>query len=617
MTTPPGRTPVLPAAVLLAASLLAGGCASRSPVPLAPAPVVEARDRRVRELQRDLATLLDVPALRRGLAAVVVRSADRGDTLFKYHDDTLLVPASNMKILTLAAAAERLGWDYTFTTTIAAAGPIVDGVLRGDLVVTGTGDPTIGGRSEPAGAVMDRWADALWQRGLRHVDGRLIGDDRAFSGPGLGDGWAWDDLASGYAAPVSALQANVDAAEVRVTPGASEGDPATVTLGPDESGLRLEQAVTTAPRDSAASIELTRRPGDDVLSVRGTVPAGSPQVVRTAAVEAPTAYFLSLLSSALARRGILVRDSAKRLLDLPPAEWPAAADTVLVEHRSMPLRDAAAVLMKASQNQYAETLLRSLARSDEGAAGTVEGGRAVLRRVLTAWGIPAETYVVADGSGLSRYNYVTAGTLAAILARMHGDPRQREPWLAALAVGGQDGTLGKRFRGTAADRRRARQDGHARERPGALGLRARRERRAVDLRHPHQQRDRAAAGPRRRRRRHRPEARAVLAVGPPGLDSPRRYGLRLADSSPAMPRAAATTSAAAPVIPPPWASSGRPPPLPPKRDVICRTRAPASRATSGARATTMDAGESAPRRMAAWPGRAAISCASPLRPCAS
>ena len=109
--------------------------------------------------------------------------------------------------------------------------------------------------------------------------------------------------------------------------------------------------------------------------------------------------------------------------------------------------------LKASQNQYAETLLRALARSDEGAAATLEGGRGVVQRVMTAWGTPPGTLVQADGSGLSRYDYVTAGTLAAILVHMYADARHREPWLSSLAVGGVDGTLEKRFRGTSVDGR--------------------------------------------------------------------------------------------------------------------------------------------------------------------
>jgi D-alanyl-D-alanine carboxypeptidase/D-alanyl-D-alanine-endopeptidase (penicillin-binding protein 4) len=447
------RIPAGAAPGILAACLLVlPGCASRTPAPLAAPPVVDARDGRVRALQRDLATILDVPTLRRGLAAVVVRSTASDATLFRYHDDTLVLPASNMKLVTLAAAAERLGWDYTFTTTIRASVPMTGGVVDGDLVVTGTGDPSIGGREQPASSVMDAWADRLWQIGLRHVTGRLVGDDRSFPGEPLGPGWAWDDLAWGYAAPVGALQANVDAAEIVVTPGVREGDAATVTITPAESGLGLVSAVATGPAHASTTLSLSRQPGTDLLRVGGLVAAGSAPITRTAAIDRPTSYFLALLQAALLRRGITVDGVPARLLDLPGPEWPPLAG-VLLEHRSPPLRELAQTLMKASQNQYAETLLRVLAQTNRDGPATLEGGRDVVRGVLVEWGVAPDTLVQADGSGLSRYNYVTAGTLASILVRMHADVRHREPWLASLAVGGVDGTLERRFKGTAADGR--------------------------------------------------------------------------------------------------------------------------------------------------------------------
>jgi D-alanyl-D-alanine carboxypeptidase/D-alanyl-D-alanine-endopeptidase (penicillin-binding protein 4) len=459
--------PATRAGVLLAAALLAPACASRAPAPLSTPPVVDARDGRVRVLQRDLADLLDVPALRHGSASVVVRSADRGDVLFRYRDGALVMPASTLKLVTLAAAADRLGWDHTFTTTVRATGPIAGGVLEGDLVVEGTGDPSIGGPEEPASALMDRWAEVLWTTGVRHVDGAILGEDTAFDGPGLGEGWAWDDMAWGYSAPVGALQANADSAEVRVTPAPREGEPAIVTIAPGESGLQVESAVRTGPEDAAASLALERDPGSTVVRVTGLVPAGAAPIVRTAAVRRPTDYFLALFESALARRGILARSRA-RAISAPPGDRAPAAGRVLLVHRSPPLRDLAATLMKASQNQYAETLLRALARSHareqrEGHAAdtpachrdaaTVQCGRDVVGRVLTGWGLEPETIVMADGSGLSRYNLVTAGSLAEVLFRMSRDPRHREPWLAALAVAGVDGTLERRFQGTTAQGR--------------------------------------------------------------------------------------------------------------------------------------------------------------------
>ena len=109
-------------------------------------------------------------------------------------------------------------------------------------------------------------------------------------------------------------------------------------------------------------------------------------------------------------------------------------------------------MMKASQNLYAETLLRAVGRV-EGRAATAADGKEAVKGVLQAWSVPAASIVLADGSGLSRYNYVTADTILSILRRMYDDPRHRQPWLDAFAVGGQAGTLQKRFAGTPAEGR--------------------------------------------------------------------------------------------------------------------------------------------------------------------
>jgi D-alanyl-D-alanine carboxypeptidase/D-alanyl-D-alanine-endopeptidase (penicillin-binding protein 4) len=430
-------------AVLVLAAL--GGCATRTPRPLAPPPVVNARDRHVRALQEDVARLLDVPALRRALVAVSVQSLTRGDVLFRYHADRLVMPASNMKLVTLAAAAERLGWDYAFDTTVASTTPIgPDGSLAGDLVIIGGGDPTIGGENGPADPILDTWAAQLWDRGLRRVEGRVIGDDNAFAERPLGPGWAWDDLWADYSAPVGALQANEDAAELDVTPAALAGLPASVVVRQPESGLLIESTVGTSDAGVEANVEVERAPGSLLLRVHGSVPVGSQPFARHVAVDNPTLYAARLFVSALNRRGIDVEGGAADIDDLSIGS--VVVGPPLVVHRSAPLSEAALVLMKVSQNQYAETLLRVLGRNTAHPA-TPEDGRAAVLDVLSGWGIFSDSIVMADGSGLSRYNYLTADALGTILRKMYENPRHRAAWLRVLPVAGADGTLERRFTG--------------------------------------------------------------------------------------------------------------------------------------------------------------------------
>ena len=146
-----------------------------------------------------------------------------------------------MKLVTLAACAERLGWDFRFQTTIRSTGPLEpDGTLAGDLVVIGGGDPTIGRRHDGQ-ATLAHLADLVWQRGVRRIEGRIIGDGSAFGGTSFGEGWQWDDLPFSYAAPVSALIYNENTAEFVVAPGPSAGARAQMTLVDAAADLRRRQ----------------------------------------------------------------------------------------------------------------------------------------------------------------------------------------------------------------------------------------------------------------------------------------------------------------------------------------------------------------------------------------
>src|SRR4029453_14417367 len=169
---------------------------------------------------RDIAALFSASITHRVMWGAVIQSLDRpGDVVFALNPDQLFVPASNAKILTLAAAADRLGWAYTFETTVRATTPVDrDGTIRGDLVVRGSGDPTPGDPPRLSTAVLVI-ADGLWQQGVRRIEGRIIGDDDGFLDEPYGAGWTWDNLPFGYSAPIGALNfnENVRAAQPAMT----------------------------------------------------------------------------------------------------------------------------------------------------------------------------------------------------------------------------------------------------------------------------------------------------------------------------------------------------------------------------------------------------------------
>jgi D-alanyl-D-alanine carboxypeptidase/D-alanyl-D-alanine-endopeptidase (penicillin-binding protein 4) len=423
-------------------------------VPARPAcaPSCTAVDRVAREID----ALLGAPSLRQAIWSAQVRSLDSGEVLYSLNPHTLVVPASNTKIVTMAIAAERLGWDYRFETRLETAAPIAGGALQGDLVVVGRGDPSINRRLGDPDAVFTTFADALKQAGITRIDGRIVGDDNAFDDERFGAGWEWDDLAFGYAAPVGALQFNENLVELAVTPGAAVGAPAAVAIRQDNSGLQVVSRATTAPAETRADIGVFRFPGSDELEVRGTVPLGGAEVVRDAAVDNPTLFFVRTLRAALEARGIAVSGEAVDIDDLPGGGAGAvaagaglSAPKVLLRHHSPPLSEIGKRLMKVSQNLYAETLLRALSLSPGPAS--VAASQKVEEDVLASWGVAPGTYGLADGSGLSRHNLVSADTIVKVLRAMATDPADAQAFEATLPIAGKDGTIASRMKATRAE----------------------------------------------------------------------------------------------------------------------------------------------------------------------
>ncbi len=444
--------------------LLAAGCAAKAPAGVAapavqtglpappvpraaaPAPPAQVLETRTARLAATVDDVLAHSTFDRAATAFVARSLTSGETLYQRNGRTWLVPASTMKLLTAVAAAERLGWSFRFETRLVAMGPVVNETLRGDLVVVGSGDPTINPRHPERMNLFDDWARTLAARGIRHITGHIVGDDSAVAGVGWGIGWAWDDLAVGYGAAYGALQYHDNEVEVTVGPGATPGAAPVVYASPANSGLLLDIRAVTAPADAPPSLSVMRQPGTRFLEVSGQAPLGAAPLTDLVAVANPTLFYAAELRAALMRHGIVV-DGAPVDID-EQSERPRPADgTTLLVDLSPPLSEIVQPMLQLSRNSYAETLVTALdleppASTDDGLAG--------LRSVLSGLGVAPEGFHVRDGSGLSRNDYLSANTLIETLAAAWARPHLREPLLAALPEAGRPGTWSDRLAGTAA-----------------------------------------------------------------------------------------------------------------------------------------------------------------------
>lgn len=403
------------------------------------------------QLRRDLRNIFTERTIDHGLWSVVVHSLRHGETLYSYNSFRLQVPASNQKLLTTAAAAERLGWDYRYATRIYATGPIdANGALNGDLVVVSNGDPTINPRHPERWGVFDEWGKQLAAKGIRTITGHLIGDDNAFEEPGWGLGWAWDDFAYGYGAQVGALQYNENQVELQIGPGEASGSRAIIVVSPPGSGLTIDHRVTTAAAGEPNRISLLRVPGTDVLSVSGQVALDSKPFTEYAAVVNPTQAYLNAMRVAFGRQGVNIERSPLDIDDAQMAPEMSGA-TLLIEDLSPPLSEIVDVTLKWSRNGYAETLLRSM--SPPGQPASAAAGLAAMADTLAKWGIFRDFYLARDGSGLSRYDYLSADALTWLLTYMWSDPRHAELFRSSLPVTGVSGNLANRLKDTPAHAR--------------------------------------------------------------------------------------------------------------------------------------------------------------------
>lgn len=440
--------PTGPTCLALVLSLLLPACAARTSTPTVnPTQAPDAAD----QLRRDLTALFRAAAVDHVQWGVTFYSVRRDAMLYTLNETTFMVPASNQKLLITAAAAERLGWDFRFTTRLLSTAPIgADGTIDGDLIVAGNGDPTINTRDAQRWRAFDEWAAALKAKGIHTIKGRLIGDDNAFVEPGWGVGWAWDNLQYGYGAPATALQFNENQVELLVGPGMAPGVPAIISMSPAGSGLVVDNRVSTAEAGQPTSIDIARVPGTPNLVVRGQVAAGARPAGIFASVDDPTRFYLNTLRSALSRYGITV-DGGILDADALPAPLSMAHAHELLIDRSTPLSEIIDVALKWSRNIYAESMLSALASPEEPATGT--RGLRTVAETLGTWGIAPDKFLARDGSGLSRYDYIGAATIAALLRHMLADPRHAEKFQASLAVAGTSGTLAERMKGTPAEGR--------------------------------------------------------------------------------------------------------------------------------------------------------------------
>jgi len=406
-------------------------------------------------LQARLAAFLNQPKFAGALWGVQVMSLDTGRVLFEHAPGRRQSPASNSKLYAGALALDRLGGDYRIVTPLrAAARPDAAGVLAGDLVIAGRGDPSWNHRpgKKDFGAIFEPFIAALQRAGVKRITGDVVADATWLRVPPQGASWTADDMDFDYGAEISAVTLADNYVDLRITPAAVAGSPCVVEMLQPLSGLVFDNRTTTGPAGGTREIRVQRLPGEDTVHLFGTLPLGGKEELTEAPVPHPAAWFARALREALTKAGIAVGGGA-RGLRWPDA--PAAAPVPLGEVTSPPLREMVAGFMLPSQNLETDLVFTHLGETRRTAATPAwlrsdELAVTALEDFLAGIGTPAGAVQFDEGSGLSRNNLTTPAATVNLLTAM-ARHREAAAFLASLPTAGVSGSLAKRMQGTAAE----------------------------------------------------------------------------------------------------------------------------------------------------------------------
>ncbi len=365
------------------------------------------------------------------IASIKVVSLKSGATLYEMNPYLLMPAASLQKLFTAAAALSRLGPDHAIETSIAVSS------ADNTLYVRGCGDPLLK-KADLARMVSDLAGKIPLGRQYK-----IVGDTGCFDDTYWGSGWMWDDEPDPDATYLSALTVNRNTIRVTVSPGKSASSSLVVSTEPSTRYVAIENNGITGERGGPCSVSITRPAGDrdNRIRVAGSLALGCKSVTKRLTVWRPELYFLTLIAELLEQNGI---KGAPVATGVAPAD---AAPLTVVRH---PVAEIVSVMLKRSDNLSAENLLKYLAHTKSGQKGTAADGAETIKEYLRLHGIPTDHLVIADGSGMSRYNLTNADTITRLLVAAQKDQEIFPSFVNALPLAGTDGTLARRMRGTPA-----------------------------------------------------------------------------------------------------------------------------------------------------------------------
>ncbi|MBN1637679.1 MAG: D-alanyl-D-alanine carboxypeptidase/D-alanyl-D-alanine-endopeptidase [Ignavibacteriales bacterium] len=413
----------------------------------------------INKLRKQLDFTFSDPNFSDAFFGVLVQSLETGEIIYDINIHKLFIPASNIKLFTTASALLLLGSDYSYQTDIFYDGYIMNNTLIGDVIVRGSGDPTLSDRFYRGSItkIFEDWADSLIKYGINNIDGNIIGDDNCFDDVGYGKGWVFEYENSWYSAPSGALCFNDNTIRVVIKPTVIN-TPAIFTIEPIADYLPIINKVITVDSKAEEKIQIYRDRISNIVTIYGTVRENTDSLVEHIPIMNPTNFFVSVLKNVFEKKGIYISGYANDI-DFEDKIYSYDEMVLLFSHLSNPLKEIISETNKNSNNFYSEQILRTLGWEIHN-FGSLENGIKACEYVFEIMAINPENLYFTDGSGLSRLNLVTPRQIVTLLSFMYKSDEFKS-FYESLPIAGFDGGLAYRMKGTRAEK-------NVRAKPGYL-----------------------------------------------------------------------------------------------------------------------------------------------------
>lgn len=392
-----------------------------------------------------LRDLLADPVMQHASVSYCLMDPNSDSVTAEFNSEKSLIPASVFKIITTSAALELLGPGHIFKTTVGYTGTLIkgSGLLTGDIIIKGGGDPVLGSDSFPDtySGFIDRWVTAIKNLEIKSITGSVITDDSYFDYLPVPGKWLWEDEGNYYGAGAYGLSVFDNTYDIHFKTS-SDGTIPVITGITRETGTDLTNRLIAAGTTDRGFVFAA--PYSKIGWLAGSIPANADDFILKAALPDPPMTMAQAVDKKLRSAGIIIKGqpATTRILNI---SLPDSALTPVISTVSPPLKEIIKVLNKNSVNLYSEHLLKELGKAygNDGSAGS---GIEVLYRFLASTGLDTGSIFIEDGSGLSTFDAVDAGTIANLLCYMKNKGNYFNDFYASLPLAGAEGTLKRWFR---------------------------------------------------------------------------------------------------------------------------------------------------------------------------